>query len=63
MCKQLPVNLINETAAMSAGIAERAAGYPWPHRDPFDRIVLATGELGGLALLTMDETLLELLQG
>ena len=48
---------------MSAGITERAAGYPWPHRDPFDRIILATGELGGLALLTADETLLDLLQG
>ena len=48
---------------MSAGIAERAAGYPWPHRDPFGRIIVATGELAGLALLTTDETLLEFLQG
>ena len=48
---------------MSADVAERAAGYPWPHRDPFGRIIVATGELGGLALLTADETLLDLLQG
>ena len=51
-----------ETVAMSAGIAERAAGYPWPHRDPFDRIIFATAEIEGLALLTLDETLLDLLQ-
>ncbi len=51
-----------ETVAMSAAIAEKAAGYAWPHRDPFDRIIFATGEVEGLALVTSDETLLDLLE-
>ena len=52
-----------ETVPMSATIAERAAGYAWPHRDPFDRIIYATGEVEGLTLVTSDETLLGLMRG
>ena len=50
-----------ETVAISATIAEKAAGYSWPHRDPFDRLIFATAEVEDLALVTSDEILLRLL--
>ena len=51
-----------EAMPMSAEIAERAAGYPWPHRDPFDRLIFATAEIEDLSLVTSDETLLDILR-
>ncbi|MGB6230951.1 MAG: type II toxin-antitoxin system VapC family toxin [Litorimonas sp.] len=51
-----------EVMPISAEIAERAAGYAWPHRDPFDRLIFATAEIEDLALVTSDEMLLNILQ-
>ena len=52
-----------EMVAMSAEIGETAAGYPWLHRDPFDRIIFATAEIERFTLVTLDETLQGALQG
>ncbi|MEM1101949.1 MAG: type II toxin-antitoxin system VapC family toxin [Pseudomonadota bacterium] len=46
-----------EVLPMTGEIAERAAGYPWAHRDPFDRIIAATSEMHALELLTQDAAL------
>lgn len=32
----------------------RAGGYPYPHRDPFDRMLAAQSELEALTLVTQD---------
>ena len=34
--------------------AERVAGLPAHHRDPFDRLLIAQAELEGLTLVTRD---------
>lgn len=34
--------------------AERVAGLPWYHRDPFDRLLIAQAEVEGLTLVTRD---------
>lgn len=35
----------------------RSVALPWEHRDPADRVIVATALLKGLPLLTKDETL------
>jgi PIN domain nuclease of toxin-antitoxin system len=40
--------------AIEAAHAERSAGLPWIHNDPFDRLLIATAELEGLTLVTGD---------
>lgn len=40
-----------------------AAGYGWPHGDPFDRLIYAMACLRNLALVTADEKLLQLERG
>ena len=37
--------------------ALKAGGYPWGHRDPFDRMLAAQSEIESLALLSCDSTL------
>ena len=37
-----------------------AAGFGWPHGDPFDRLIYAMAQLRNLALVTADEKLLGL---
>lgn len=39
---------------LSAGHMARAGGLDWAHRDPFDRMLVAQGQLEGLVLLTDD---------
>ena len=34
-----------------------AGRYPMPHRDPFDRLLAAQAELGGLTLVSLDPAL------
>ena len=34
-----------------------AGGYPMAHRDPFDRLLAAQAELGGLTLVSLDPAL------
>ena len=40
-----------------------AAGFGWPHRDPFDRLIYAMAQIRNLALVTADEKLLTLPSG
>ena len=35
-----------------------AAGFGWPHGDPFDRVIYAMAKIRNLALVTADEKLL-----
>ena len=42
------------TAPFSAEVALLAGNMPWPHRDPFDRIIAATAVLSGATLLSSD---------
>jgi len=37
-----------------------AAGFGWPHGDPFDRLIYAMAQMRNLALVTADEKLLGL---
>ncbi len=37
-----------------------AAGFSWPHGDPFDRLIYAMAQIRNLALVTADEKLLGL---
>ncbi len=41
-------------APLTAEIALDAGQDPWPHRDPFDRVIAATARLQGLVLVTAD---------
>jgi PIN domain nuclease of toxin-antitoxin system len=43
-----------EEIAMDGAIALRAAGLEWDHRDPADRIVVATAMVRGMAVITAD---------
>ena len=46
-----------EVAAATGAIMERAGQFDWTHRDPFDRVIVATAQLRRLALVSKDETL------
>ena len=46
-----------EVAAATGAVMERAGRLDWAHRDPFDRLIVATAQLRGLALVSKDETL------
>lgn len=46
-----------EVAAATGAIMERAGRFDWTHRDPFDRIIVATAQLRHLSLISKDETL------
>ena len=41
----------------SGAIAQRAGSLGWAHRDPFDRIIVATALARGLAVVSKDESL------
>jgi PIN domain nuclease of toxin-antitoxin system len=43
--------------AVTARIADQAADYGFEHRDPCDRHILATAQIIGLPLITVDTTL------
>lgn len=43
--------------AVTARIADQAADYGFEHRDPCDRHILATAQVLGLPLITVDTTL------
>jgi PIN domain nuclease of toxin-antitoxin system len=46
-----------EVVPADGAIMDLAGGMDWPHRDPFDRIIVATGVVLQLALVSKDETL------
>lgn len=41
----------------SGAIMQRAGSFEWPHRDPFDRIIVATALAYGVAVVSKDATL------
>ena len=41
----------------SGSVMQRAGALEWQHRDPFDRIIVATALAGGFAVVSKDETL------
>lgn len=41
-------------AGISCEHAERAGGYAWDHKDPWDRLLAAQAQIEGLALVTAD---------
>ena len=41
--------------SISCDHAERAGGYPWEHKDPWDRLLAAQVQIEGFALVTADE--------
>jgi PIN domain nuclease of toxin-antitoxin system len=43
---------------ITAADAIMASGLPWPHRDPFDRILVAQAARRGLVLASSDATIL-----
>jgi PIN domain nuclease of toxin-antitoxin system len=46
-----------EVVPASAAIMQRAGSFDWMHRDPFDRIIVATALSRGLAVVSKDRTL------
>lgn len=42
---------------LDAEMAVEAAGDPWPHRDPFDRLIAATARHLGATMVTADRML------
>ena len=42
---------------LDAGVACAAAALPFLHRDPFDRVIIATAQARGLTVLTSDENI------
>jgi PIN domain nuclease of toxin-antitoxin system len=46
-----------EVIAASGAILQRAGGFDWPHRDPFDRIIVATALQREMAVVSKDRTL------
>ena len=46
-----------EVASATGPIMERAGRFDWIHRDPFDRLIVATAQVRRLALVSKDETL------
>lgn len=47
-----------EPIAITAADAIMAGGLPWPHRDPFDRMLVAQAARRGLTLASSDSTVL-----
>ena len=46
-----------EVAAATGAVMDRAGRLDWDHRDPFDRIIVATAQLRNHVLVSKDETL------
>ena len=46
-----------EVVAASGAIMERAGRFDWTHRDPFDRIIVATALERALPVVSKDDTL------
>jgi PIN domain nuclease of toxin-antitoxin system len=46
-----------DVLAASGAIMQRAGSFDWMHRDPFDRIIVATALMRGLAVVSKDATL------
>lgn len=46
-----------EIAPATGAVMERAGRLDWVHRDPFDRLIVATAQEGGLQLVSKDGTL------
>ena len=55
ICSQYSLTVLPVTRA----IAVYAAGLPEIHRDPFDRIIIATAALNNMKVLTADKTFTE----
>ncbi|MFT4300090.1 MAG: type II toxin-antitoxin system VapC family toxin [Aeromicrobium sp.] len=50
--------MVRELPLEAADMA-RAGGLEWDHRDPFDRMLVAQAQRGGLVLVTADERIRE----
>lgn len=46
-----------EIIPASGAVMQAAGGFDWPHRDPFDRIIVATALVRGLPVVSKDATL------
>lgn len=46
-----------EVAAATGAVMERAGRMDWSHRDPFDRLIVATAQVRCLPLVSKDATL------
>ncbi|MEL6521748.1 MAG: type II toxin-antitoxin system VapC family toxin [Pseudomonadota bacterium] len=46
-----------DVVAASGPVMDRAGGFDWPHRDPFDRMIVATCLHSRLPLVSRDTTL------
>jgi PIN domain nuclease of toxin-antitoxin system len=46
-----------DVLAASGAVMQRAGAFDWRHRDPFDRIIVATALVRDLAVVSRDETL------
>lgn len=46
-----------EVIPVSGKIMQRAGWFDWPHRDPFDRIIVATALEREIAVVSKDKTL------
>jgi PIN domain nuclease of toxin-antitoxin system len=48
-----------EVLPITGDHALRVAALPWHHRDPFDRLIIAQGQIEGVQILTADDTFRE----
>lgn len=46
-----------EVVPATGTIMQQAGSLDWPHRDPFDRVIVATALTRGLAVVSQDVTL------
>jgi PIN domain nuclease of toxin-antitoxin system len=46
-----------EVVPASGAIMERAGSFQWAHRDPFDRVIVATALMRSLSVISKDATL------
>lgn len=46
-----------EVIPATGTVMQRAGALDWPHRDPFDRVIVATALIRGVPLVSRDEAL------
>ncbi len=59
---QVTITQGGRVAPLDADICVRAGSLPWPHRDPFDRLIAATGLQRQMTLISADAAFDEILK-
>ena len=57
--QELMSAMMAEELPLTAAEMLRAGALAWPHRDPFDRMIVAQAQMNGLQVVTRDEAILD----